>query len=184
MVVLPKKDGRPRRTVDYQRLNKACRRETHHTHPPFDMVTRVPKHTFKTVADAYPGCHQIALDKDSSSLTTFIIPWGRYRYLRTPMGHCASQETFTKRFDDVIAVVPRKLKCVDDTLLHDHAGVEAFWHTYDFLQMCAENGITLRPDRFHVCKRNATFAGYLLGWEDYQPSQYLLSSITEIPNAN
>ena len=34
MVVVPKKDGRPRRTVDYQRLNQACRRETHHMRAP------------------------------------------------------------------------------------------------------------------------------------------------------
>ena len=52
MVVVAKKSGQPRCTVDYQRLNASCRRETHHTPAPFDMVSAVPKHFFKTVADA------------------------------------------------------------------------------------------------------------------------------------
>ena len=90
MVVVPKKDGRARRTVDFQPLNRACKRETHHTRTPFDMISSVPKHTFKTVADAYAGYHQIQLDDESKKLTTFITPWGRYRYCRTPMGHFAA----------------------------------------------------------------------------------------------
>lgn len=38
MVVVAKKSGKPRRTVDFQRLNASCLRETHHTPAPFDMV--------------------------------------------------------------------------------------------------------------------------------------------------
>ena len=36
MVVVPKSNGKPRRTIDYQELNKYCVRETHHTRVPFD----------------------------------------------------------------------------------------------------------------------------------------------------
>lgn len=84
------------------------------------------------------------------------------------MGHCASQDTFTRHSDDAITSVPRKLKFVDDALLYDSSVSEAFWHTYDFLQRCMESGVTLRPDKFHFCRRSFTFAGYLLGWDGYQ----------------
>ena len=53
MVVVSKKTGQPRRTVDYQKLNASCLRETHHTPTPFDMVAAIPAHTYKTVADAH-----------------------------------------------------------------------------------------------------------------------------------
>ncbi|KAG0710073.1 hypothetical protein GWK47_023548 [Chionoecetes opilio] len=42
-----------------------------------------------------------------------------------------------------------------------------------------ESGVTLRPDKFHFCRRSVTFAGYLLGWEGYQPSRDLVKSITD-----
>ena len=52
MVVTPKKNGNPRRTVDLQKLNNATFRETHHTPSPFDLVSTVPTNTRKTVLDA------------------------------------------------------------------------------------------------------------------------------------
>ena len=63
MVVVAKKSGQPRRTIDYQKLNAACRRETHHTPTPFDMVSGIPRHTYKTTADAHWGFHQVELQE-------------------------------------------------------------------------------------------------------------------------
>lgn len=48
MVVVAKKTGQPRRTINYQKLNSACLRETHHTPTPFDMVSGIPHHVYKT----------------------------------------------------------------------------------------------------------------------------------------
>ena len=140
MVVTGKKDGHLRYTVDFQKLNASSLRETHHTPTPFDLVSKVPKHTYKTIADAKSGFHQGALDEESSKVTTFITKWGRYRYLRTPMGHCSSTDTFTRRFDYAIADTPRRLKCVDYILLYDDSIEAAFWHTYNFLETCSQKG--------------------------------------------
>ncbi|XP_068232102.1 uncharacterized protein [Palaemon carinicauda] len=118
MVVVSKKSGQPRCTVDYQRLNASCLLDTHHTPAPFDMVSGVPKHTFKTVADAF-------------------------RYRRTPMGHCSAGDVYTRRLDDAIQDIQRKYKWVDDTLLYDDSIEGAFWHAYDFLETCSAKGVTL-----------------------------------------
>ena len=181
MVVVAKKSGQPRRTVDYQKLNAGCLRETHHTQAPFDMVSGVPLHSFKTVADAYWGFHQVELDEESRRLTTFITPWGRYQYRRTPMGHCSASDAYTRRFDDAIQDVPRKYKCVDDTLLYDSSIEEAFWHTYDFLVTCAKKGITLKPEKFQFCRREVDFVGFHLGWDSYKPTENSLAAIRSFP---
>ena len=177
MVVVAKKSGQPRRTVDYQRLNASCRRETHHTPTPFDMVSSIPLCSYKTVADAYWGFHQVELDSASIPLTTFITPWGRYQYRRTPMGHCSASDAYTRRFDDAIEGVPRKFKCVDDTLLYDSSVEESFWHVYDFLSICSSKGITLKPEKFKFCRREVEFVGFDVGWDSYRPSEDCLSAI-------
>ena len=41
-----KKDGNVRLTVDYQKLNEQCERETYHTPRPFDIVSNIPSKTY------------------------------------------------------------------------------------------------------------------------------------------
>ena len=87
MVTVEKKNNEPRRTIDYQPINKFCKRETHHTPPPIDVISNIPSQCYKTVLDAFNGYHQIPLDKESVKLTTFITEFGRFQYLRAPQGH-------------------------------------------------------------------------------------------------
>ncbi|KAK3894918.1 hypothetical protein Pcinc_001366 [Petrolisthes cinctipes] len=184
MVVVAKKSGQPRRTVDYQKLNAACKRETHHTRTPFDLVSGIPRHTYKTTSDAHWGFHQVELQEDSKRLTTFITPWGRYRYRRTPMGHCSAPDAYTRRFDEAIEDIQRKFKCVDDTLLFDNSVEEAFWHTHDFLETCARKGLTLKPEKFKFCRRQfkfcrrqIDFVGFHVGWDAFKPTEERLAAI-------
>ena len=85
-VVVAKCNGKPRRAVDYQKLICNCLRETHYTPTSFNLVSGIPRHTYKTVADAHCDFHQSKLDESSSKLTIFVTRWGQYRYLKTPMG--------------------------------------------------------------------------------------------------
>ena len=78
MVVVPKKDNTPRRTVNFQPLNEHSSRQTHHTMSPFHQASMVPAGTKKTVLDAWNGYHSVYLDPTCRDLTTFITPWGRY----------------------------------------------------------------------------------------------------------
>ena len=101
MVVQAKKNGKPRRTVDLQKLNNATRRETHYTPTPFEIVSTIPTNTYKTVLDAWNGYHSMPLAEESRDATTFITKRGRYRYKRAPQGFHASGDAYTHRFDNI-----------------------------------------------------------------------------------
>ena len=69
MVIVPKKDQTPRRTINFQPLNNVAPRQTHYTAPPFKQVSGIPAGTVKTVIDAWNGYHSVALDRESRKLT-------------------------------------------------------------------------------------------------------------------
>ena len=117
MVVVPKKENSPKRTVNFQPLNQYSTRQTHHTMSPFHQATSVTAGTKMTVVDAWNGYHSVYLDPKCRDLTTFITSWGRYRYKTTTHGYLAACEAYTERFDKIISGVGNKTKCVDDTLL-------------------------------------------------------------------
>ena len=181
MITVAKKDGSPRVTADFQELNKHIKRETHHTSYPFNIVNKIPMHSYKTVADAKNGYHQVRLDEESSKLTTFLTEFGRYRYLRSPQGLRSSGDAYTRRFDEILVDIPRKHKVVDDCLLYDASIEDSFFHTFDFLLTCAKNGVTLAEKKFKFCEKEVDFAGYHLGWEKYHPSSDIVSAIHNFP---
>ena len=47
--------------------------------------------------DAVHGYFQLALDEESSKLTTFLLPQGKFRYTRAPMGLNASSDCQSMR---------------------------------------------------------------------------------------
>ena len=60
-----------------------------------------------------------------------------------PQGSSASGDGYSRRYDEVIADVERKTKCVDDTVLWDEDMETHWWRVLEFLELCGQNGIIL-----------------------------------------
>ena len=181
MVVCAKKSGKPRRTVDMQPLNSHATRETHHTQSPFHQARSVPPGTLKTVFDAWNGYHSVPLEEDDKHLTTFITPWGRYRYRTAPQGYIASGDGYSRRFDEIVSDFPNKTKCIDDTLLWANNLEESFMQACQWLDLCGRNGITLNPDKFVFGQETVEFAGFQITKDSVQPCQRFLQAIMDFP---
>ena len=181
MVVTAKKNGNPRRTVDLQKLKEATLRETHFTRTPFSIVSVTPSDSFKTVLDAWNGYHSLPLSEEARDATTFITEWGRYRYCRAPQGYHASGDAYTRRFDDITTNFDRVSRCVDDSLLWDDSIEDAFWHTFEYLKHCTNNGIIFNQEKFVFAKKTCEFAGFELTPDGYRPPERVLDSIMKFP---
>ena len=181
MVVAPKPNGEPRITVDLQKLGKATLRDTHYTQTPFEIVSTTPKNSLKTCLDAWNGYHLLSLSEKAKKLMNFITPYGRYGYLRAPMGFPASGDAFTRRFDDITREFSSVARCVDDSLLSDKSIKEAFYHTFAYLKHCNDNGIIFNRDKFVFAQEICEFAGFELTKDGYRPPKRKLDAIRNFP---
>ncbi len=181
MVVTAKADGTPRRTVDLQALNRQSVRQTHHTSTPFKLAEQIPQGKKKTVTDAWNGYHSVPLCEEDRHLTTFITPWGRYRYKVAPQGFLASGDGYTQRFDSIIADFEDKVKCVDDTCMWSDSIEESFFQACRWLDLCARHGITLVPKKFQFAQDNVDFAGLVVTLLKIKPCKKFLDSILQFP---
>ena len=87
----------------------------------------------------------------------------------------------TRRYDDVIRDVPRVVKIVDDALLYDETIEEAFFHTFDYLTLGAQNGIVFNKSKFQFCQENVDFGGLHLIPDGIAPSATMLMAIQDFP---
>ena len=123
-------------------------------------------------------------DPDDGYLTTFIKPWGRYRYRSTPQGYVSTGGAFTYRFHEIVAHIPNKTNCIVDTLLWAENIEEAFWQAVEWLDTCGRNGITQNPDKFVFGKDTVEFAGFEITTTAVRPCSKVLQSIKEFPTPN
>ena len=181
MVICTKKNGSLRRTINFQELNKHATRETHHCASPFHQARAVPGNTKKTIFDAWNGYHSVALSPEDRHFTTFITPWGRYRYCSAPQGYIASGDAYTARYDAIVSHIGRKTQCIDDALLWSESIEEAYHQATEWLHTCALNGITLNPRKFRFAQDEVDFAGFTITPSEVRPSQKYLEAITGFP---
>ena len=181
MVITPKHNGDPRRTVDMTNLNKCSIRQTHDTIPPFPQASVVPKEMKKTTIDAWNGYHSILIREEDRHLTTFITPWGRYRYRTAPMGYLCAGDAYTHRYDQITMGFPQLTRCVDDSLLWSSTIAESFHQTAKYLQLVGENGITLNPDKFHFAEDTVDFAGFRVTPHSVKPLPCHVDAIRNFP---
>ena len=120
MVCIRRLDGHSQRTLNLQPL-KFCKREELVSNTPAKQARVVPKEAWKLVMVAWNGNHSIPLRKEDPHITTFITPWGSFRYLRNPQGF------------------------VDNTIFWDG---DLF---IDFLETMGRSGIVLNPEKFQFC---------------------------------
>ena len=183
MVVTRKHDGRPRRTVDLSPLNRYCKRETYAAESPFHITRRIPGMSWKTVTDAWNGYHSVPLRECDRHLTTFITPFGRYRYTRAPQGFLSSGDGYNRRFEAILADFDRKERCVDDTCHYDSLDdlEKHWWRTIELLSVCGAAGIVLNPEKFQFAQTKVDFAGFEVSEDKILPLPKYLIAIKSFP---
>ena len=105
--------------------------------------------------DATHGYFQFPLDEEASKLTTFILPSGRFRYLRAPMGLSSSSDEWCRHSDRVVEGFPWFRKIVDDIR---YLGLFSFWVRRTHLPRCFSlpaaicNPVQIKISSGHVSK--------------------------------
>ena len=111
--------------------------------------------------DAVHGYFQLALDEQSSRLTTFLIQQVCFRYLRALMGLNASSDEWCRQSDIIIRGLPYAMKIVDDTIIWAKDENELEERVEMVLQRCKDNNITISRKKLEL-GNSIHFAGHII----------------------
>ena len=184
IVVTPKKNtDQIRMCVDLSHLNRYILRERYQSSTPAQAVADIAASDAKifTVLDALKGYHQCPLDKESQTLTTFITPFGRYKYLRAPYGISSISEHYDRRMAEAFTGLSGFRRVVDDIVIYDGTTSGHAMHVRQFLQRCKDRNIALNVDKCKFSQDKITFAGFQLSATGYQVDQSITEAISKYP---
>jgi transposase InsO family protein len=181
LVVVAKPKGGVRICTDLQSLNRQVERTPNPSMSPQDAVSNLGKAQFFTTMDARSGYWQVPLDEESQMLTAFITPFGRFKYLRAPMGFVNSGDEYNSRGDAALAGLENYRKVVDDILVFSETYEEHVQAVRKVLDRCRQHGITLHPKKFYFARPTVEYVGYQVSASGLEAGEDKVQGIREFP---
>lgn len=180
LVVVEKSSGNLRVCLDPQDLNKAIKRPHYPLRTLDDVLPQLTNARYFTKLDARSGYWAVKLDHDSSLLTTFNTPYGRYRYLRLPFGLKSSQDEFQRKVDEVLEGLTGVVTIMDDILVYGSTRSEHDKNLRQVLNRSRERGIRLNEEKLEVGVTEVRYFGHLLTSSGLKPDPAKVSAIHDM----
>ena len=165
MVVETKSNGDIRVCLDPTDLNKALLREYHPIPIVDEIVPELNGSDLFTKLDLKDGYWHVKLDKDSSYLTTFSTPYGKFRYERLPFGLCVSQDIFQYKVDETYGTCEGTIGISDDITCHGKGNKEHDYRLHAAMERTREANLCLNYDKITVKQPSVKFFGNIYSSE-------------------
>eukprot|EP00794_Sanderia_malayensis_P013664 gene13664-15093_t len=186
LVTQKKKCGKLRVCIDPQKLNTALQRERYYLPVLDDILPKFQNAKVFSVLDLKSGYWHVKLDQESSFLTTFNTPFGRYRWLRLPFGLNVSAEIFQRKLHQVLSDIAG-IACVADDIIVIGSGdsVEEAYTNHDLalvslLKRCEDVGIKLNKAKMQLRRSSIKFLGHIVTSEGLKPDPEKIKAIRDM----
>jgi hypothetical protein len=100
--IIPKKNGTVRFISDFRRLNEELKRKPYPNPNIAQMLQELENFAYATSLDINMGYYTIRLHPDSKKICTIVTPFGKYQYLRPPIGISRSQYISQENMSDLM----------------------------------------------------------------------------------
>ena len=187
MVVVQKSNGNIRLCIDPKPLNKALKRNHYPLPVMDDLLPKLSQARVFSVVDAKNGFWHVPLDTDSSYLTTFATPWGRYRWKRMPFGISPAPEEFQRRLDNALEGLEGVVPIFDDILVfgaertREEAVLDHDKKLTTLLDRCRLRGIKLNKEKLKFRLDKVSFMGHTITSEGLKPDPAKVEAIQRMP---
>ena len=185
-VVCRKKSGKLRVCIDLKPLNKALKREHYHLQVLDDVLPCLNKAKVFTKLDLASAFWHIQLDEESSFLTTFNTPFGRYRWLRLPFGIKVSSEIFQKHLNQVLEGLVGVVCIADDIVVYgcgetmEEAQRDHDDNLTNLLKRCREKNVKLSYEKSMFNCAEIPFVGHLITNEGLKPDPAKIDAVAKM----
>ena len=149
---------------------------------PEDIYHHLHKAKCITIIDFCMGYWQVPLDEESSYLTTFNTPFGRYHFTHLPFRINVSGDAFQRKLDTIYNPLPNVIGIADDLNIwgnkddgsdHDEALTK-------FLQTTKENGLKINIDKLQYKAKEISFFGETYTTNGHRPSAEKIKAIQDM----
>jgi hypothetical protein len=181
ITLVEKANGSLRVCLDPKDLNRALKRPIHKTPTLEEITHQFSKAKFFSKLDAKNGYWSIHLDEESSLMTTFNTPFGRYRFLRLPFGLVVSQDVFQQRMDVILERCPGCTGIADDVAVHGATEQEHDSNLWNLMEVAKQEGLVFNSSKCLIKVKEIPFFGQVYSADGVKPDPERVKAIRQLP---
>jgi hypothetical protein len=175
---IPKSNGQIRFVSDFRQLNKHLRRLPFPLPNPQEIFRTMDGYSYCTTMDLNMGFWAIRLSPRSQRLCTIILPWGKYSYLRLPMGLNCSPDIYQEKISSIFIDIPQVIVYIDDILVITKGSFDDHLTLLDeVLARLSSNNLKIHLTKSKFFAFEAEFLGFLLSREGIKPQTKKVEAI-------
>ena len=179
--IIPKKNGTVRFISDFRKLNEQLKRKPYPIPKIAEMLQELESFTFATSLDLNMGYYTIRLDADTQKLCTIVTPFGKFQYLRLPMGVSCSPDIFQDKMSDLMQSLDFVKTYLDDLLIISTSTFEDHLQKLEsVLEILDEHGLRCNAEKSTFCTDSIEYLGYWITREGIQPMPNKVTAIHEM----
>jgi hypothetical protein len=103
--------------ADLREVNKVIKRKPYPLPKISDMLQKLEGLMYTTSLDLNMGYYHMLLTPFARRLCTIVLPWGKYKYCRLPMGLPVSPDIFQEKVSELMTGLDFARAYLDDLLI-------------------------------------------------------------------
>jgi transposase InsO family protein len=168
--IIPKKDNTVRFLSDFRRLNAMLRRTPFPLPKIQDMLQRLVGFMYASALDLNMGYYTIRLNPDAQRLCTIVLPWGKYKYKRLPMGVSGAPDIFQQKMSSLMTGLDFVKVYLDDCLITSNSDFKDHLSKLSLaLKRISDAGLRVNIKKSYFGRDAIEYLGHWVTREGIQP---------------
>jgi hypothetical protein len=136
---------------------------------------------FCTTLDLNMGYWTIHLDEQSQRITSIVLPWGKYCYLRLPMGLSSAPDIYQEKMSTLFCHLEFVIVYLDDLIIFTNRTfekhLEQLTTVFDVIR---NNNLQINSSKSSFCALETEYLGFILTRNGIKPQMKKVQAILQI----
>ena len=162
LVIIPKKNGDVRITVDYRKLNSVTKRPVFPIPDTQHLLDTLSGSSYFTTLDFSSGYYNVPMNEKDIEKTAFSSKQNHWEFVRMPMGLSTAPFTFQKLMHKIFSRENWQsvLVYLDDVCIYSKSLEEQISRLRTVFERIRDAGMKLSPEKCKFLKQEVTYLGY------------------------